>query len=144
MPSSAGSYRWTGSNISSSICTCPLTKTTGHPCRLGLKATAQCPLVRGRRYETTMALVDLHDTSPGKHQRMSTSIDDQLSLDDLGVLVGTDKNSLIGDYLRHYDEIFGHLRHVEFNLIEIGVFHGASLRLWQRYFTRARIIGIDD
>jgi DNA-binding transcriptional MerR regulator len=67
----------------------------------------------------------------------------QLSLDLLGIGEGTDKSSLAGDYLRHYEEIFSSLRHEKFNLIEIGVFHGASVRLWPRFFTAATVIGVD-
>lgn len=66
-----------------------------------------------------------------------------LSLDYMGIIEGTDKSSLIGDYLRHYERWFGPLRDVEFNLIEIGVFDGASTRMWAKFFSRAQIIGVD-
>jgi predicted O-methyltransferase YrrM len=67
----------------------------------------------------------------------------RLPLDLIGVREGTDKSSLIGDYLRFYDALFDKMRHDEFNFIEIGVFNGASARMWEQYFTRARIIGVD-
>jgi hypothetical protein len=70
-------------------------------------------------------------------------IGDELTLDLLGIAEGTDKSSLAGDYLRHYEEILSHLRYDKFNLIEIGVFHGASVRLWPKFFTAATIIGVD-
>jgi hypothetical protein len=66
-----------------------------------------------------------------------------LSLDMMGIREATDKNSLIGDYLRHYEKLFAHLRHQVFNFIEIGVFRGASARTWERFFTGANIIGVD-
>src|ERR1700712_4674222 len=66
-----------------------------------------------------------------------------LSLDVLGIREATDKNSLTGDYLRHYEKLFAHLRHQAFNFIEIGVFRGASARTWERFFTRANIVGVD-
>ena len=66
-----------------------------------------------------------------------------LSLDLIGIESGTDKASLGGDYLRHYERIFSHLRDEEFNFIEIGVFQGASVRMWERFFSRAKIIGVD-
>jgi hypothetical protein len=67
----------------------------------------------------------------------------ELSLDLMGIAEGTDKSSLIGDYLRHYEAIFSPIREEKFNLIEIGVLHGASVRLWPKFFTNARIIGVD-
>jgi hypothetical protein len=73
---------------------------------------------------------------------MDIERDDTL-LDLLGIAEGTDKSSLAGDYLRHYARLFSHLRHENFNLIEIGVFHGASVRLWPKFFTAATIVGVD-
>ena len=64
-------------------------------------------------------------------------------LDELGILRGTDKSSLNHDYLRHYERILGHLRHEPITLLEIGVFHGGSLRMWEDYFTAGRIVGVD-
>ena len=46
----------------------------------------------------------------------------------IGIREATDKSSLIGDYLRHYEKLFASLRDEEFSFIEIGVFHGASAR----------------
>jgi hypothetical protein len=64
-------------------------------------------------------------------------------LDTLGIINGTDKSSLRWDYLRQYEEVFLPWRDAEFNLIEIGVGGGGSLRTWLRFFTRATIVGID-
>jgi Methyltransferase domain len=64
-------------------------------------------------------------------------------LDIIGIREGTDKNSLTGDYLRHYERVFSDLREEEFNFIEIGVFRGASARTWERFFSRASIVGVD-
>jgi methyltransferase family protein len=66
-----------------------------------------------------------------------------LSLDAIGIVEGTDKSSLAGDYLRHYEQWLAPLRDESFNLIEIGVLGGASVRTWARFFTKAQIIGID-
>jgi tetratricopeptide (TPR) repeat protein len=65
------------------------------------------------------------------------------SLDTLGVLAATDKSSVRWDYLRQYEELFRPWRDVAFNLIEIGVAGGNSIRTWGRFFTRATIVGID-
>jgi hypothetical protein len=70
-------------------------------------------------------------------------------LDAIAMTANSDKSSLrhdwgtAWDYCRHYDELFGDLRHEPINLIEIGVAGGHSLEMWLRYFTRARIVGID-
>ncbi len=64
-------------------------------------------------------------------------------LDDIGIIRGTDKCSLNHDYLRHYERILGHLRHEPITLLEIGVFRGGSLRMWEDYMTTARIVGVD-
>ena len=66
-----------------------------------------------------------------------------LSLDLIGVSEGTDKNSLQHDYLRHYQRMFAPLQHAAIDLLEIGVAGGASARMWRRWFTRARVIGVD-
>jgi tetratricopeptide (TPR) repeat protein len=76
-------------------------------------------------------------------------LDDQTTepdLDILGVFEGTDKSSSVAlawDYLRHYQDVFAGWRHQAINLIEIGVDSGSSLNLWLKYFSRARIVGID-
>lgn len=42
-----------------------------------------------------------------------------------------------------YDEALNHLRKNDFNLLEIGVYHGESLRMWKSYFKKAMIFAID-
>jgi tetratricopeptide (TPR) repeat protein len=64
-------------------------------------------------------------------------------LDDIGILRGTDKSSLNHGYLRHYERILGHLRDQPVTLLEIGVFRGGSLRMWEDYMTAAQIVGVD-
>ncbi len=66
-----------------------------------------------------------------------------ISLDEIGILEGTNKSSLLADYLRHYDRLFSVFRNEQINLIEIGVLNGDSLRMWAKFFPNARIIGID-
>lgn len=65
------------------------------------------------------------------------------SLESLGIIAATDKSMLTGDYLHSYEPMFAPLREQEFNFIEIGVYHGASVRMWEQFFTRARIVGVD-
>jgi tetratricopeptide (TPR) repeat protein len=65
------------------------------------------------------------------------------SLDAYGLLEGTDKTTLVQDYLRHYERIFAGIRNEPIQLLEIGVAGGASLRTWARFFPEAWIVGID-
>jgi hypothetical protein len=65
------------------------------------------------------------------------------SLDDLGLSFGTDKSSWGHDYLRFYEPYFGTLRETEIRFLEIGVAGGASLRVWEEYFPKAKVIGAD-
>jgi hypothetical protein len=65
------------------------------------------------------------------------------TLNELGLRHGTDKSSEVHDYLRLYERRFGAVRDKAFVMIEVGVFHGGSLRMWGEYFPNARIVGID-
>ena len=69
--------------------------------------------------------------------------DEDTDLDGLGVLTGTDKNLFSGDYLRHYRQLFAPFRYQNICIMEIGIYEGASLSLWQRYFDKASIVGVD-
>jgi hypothetical protein len=66
-----------------------------------------------------------------------------MSLDDIGIFEGTDKTSLENDYLRHYERLLRHIREEPFQLLEIGVADGASLRTWEKFLPAATIIGVD-
>jgi len=68
---------------------------------------------------------------------------EELSLDLIGIAEGTDKHSLHHGYLRHYERLFRSFRDEPIELLEIGIAAGASLRTWRRFFSRARIIGVD-
>jgi cephalosporin hydroxylase len=65
------------------------------------------------------------------------------TLDELGIKRITDKCSLDHDYLRKYERLFSPFRDLPITLLEIGVFDGGSLKLWEDYFPRATIIGLD-
>jgi hypothetical protein len=68
---------------------------------------------------------------------------DSKELNLFGITEGTDKTFLGNDYLTHYSRLFEAMRHDDINVLEIGVWNGASLRTWRKYFTRAKIMGID-
>lgn len=70
------------------------------------------------------------------------------SLDEIGLEHGTDKASFLNgtpvhDYLRVYEEMFGHLRERPCRILEIGVRSGASLMVWEEAFPLAHIVGVD-
>jgi hypothetical protein len=66
-----------------------------------------------------------------------------LPLNAIGILCGTDKCQLGLDYLRHYERSLTRFRDLPMNLVEIGVADGASVAMWERYFRKATIVGVD-
>jgi hypothetical protein len=68
-------------------------------------------------------------------------------LDALGCKYGTTKASNTpgtkNNYLPFYEVFLAPIRYKPITLLEIGVEHGNSLRMWREYFPNARIIGID-
>ena len=56
---------------------------------------------------------------------------------------GTDKTTN-HRYEMLYPLLFESFRDLPFHLVEVGVYGGASLRLWEQYFPRARIWGLDN
>ena len=65
------------------------------------------------------------------------------TLDSLGLKYQTDKASSSHNYLVHYDELLAPMRFQQFDMLEIGVLNGASIRMWHEYFPAARIVGVD-
>ena len=54
----------------------------------------------------------------------------------------TDKNSY-HDYFKTYDKLFLKYKYEKINILEIGIWHGESLKLWRKYFPNAEIYGVD-
>ncbi len=54
----------------------------------------------------------------------------------------TDKNS-VHSYIPVYEEILAPHRENAKNVLEVGLFKGHSLRMWEQYFTLANVHGID-
>lgn len=54
----------------------------------------------------------------------------------------TDKGS-IHSYIDVYATELGKYRGTAKNVLEVGLFNGASMRMWEQYFTNAKIFGID-
>jgi hypothetical protein len=68
-----------------------------------------------------------------------------MTLDDIALSISPtgDKDSLHHDYVRHYDAIFSPLREMPIKLLEVGVEHALSIRIWLEYFPNAHIYGVD-
>lgn len=66
------------------------------------------------------------------------------SLDRLAIKHGTDKSSLEHGYTRWYEQYLAPWRDKPIKLLELGVWNGASLRMWRDYFTKGTIIGLDN
>ena len=64
-------------------------------------------------------------------------------LDKLAQKFGTDKSSRHHNYTKCYEMLFSSLRDKDINLLEIGVFRGASLKMWKSYFQNGKIYGLD-
>ncbi len=67
----------------------------------------------------------------------------ETSLDELAKKYGTDKSAERHNFMKHYERYLSHLREKPITMLEIGVLRGASLRVWERYFPMAKIIGAD-
>lgn len=65
------------------------------------------------------------------------------TLDELFLKHGTDKGSSGHNYSSYYEMMFAQYRAEPINLLEIGVYAGASVRAWKEYFPLANIFGVD-
>src|SRR4051794_33216232 len=66
-----------------------------------------------------------------------------MTLDEIGLLHGTDKASSGHGYLGHYERELSPLRDEAFTLMEIGGLNGASLRMWRDFFPHAQIVCLE-
>ena len=66
-----------------------------------------------------------------------------MSLDDLAIICGTDKSSIIHNYTPIYENHFNAIQNKELRLLEIGIDKGTSLQMWHKYFINGKIFGID-
>lgn len=65
------------------------------------------------------------------------------ALDELSIKYPTDKNYKTHNYFRYYDKYFSSMREQTKCLLEIGVYNGNSLKIWNEYFENSFIVGID-
>jgi 23S rRNA U2552 (ribose-2'-O)-methylase RlmE/FtsJ len=64
-------------------------------------------------------------------------------LNDLGLKYGTDKSSSRHGYLDIFEKYLAPIKNEEIKILEIGIFNGASLRMWEEYFKNGKIYAID-
>lgn len=55
---------------------------------------------------------------------------------------GGDKGT-VHSYIGVYESILAPYRDTAHSMLEIGVFHGESLRMWEQYFSSAKVVGVD-
>lgn len=67
----------------------------------------------------------------------------ETSLEKLGRREVTDKSYYVHNYLSKYEHFLKKFKDESFTLLELGVFDGASERMWRDYFPKAQIIGVD-
>lgn len=68
---------------------------------------------------------------------------DYTHLNAIGEKYGTDKNSKYHNYLNKYEFFLEKFRDKSITVLELGVFHAASLRTWKEYFALGQIVGVD-
>jgi hypothetical protein len=66
-----------------------------------------------------------------------------MTLNELATKYKTDKGPGEHDYTSRYSMYLESFRELEFNLLEIGVCDGASVKMWKEYFPKATIVAID-
>jgi hypothetical protein len=59
------------------------------------------------------------------------------NLNELAGKYGTDKSS--HGFIGKYEELFQSFKNDELNFLEIGVFMGSSIKMWDEYFTNGKI-----
>jgi len=70
-------------------------------------------------------------------------MENNLSLDEIGLRYNTDKSSDFHNYLDLYDKTLESIRYKNNNILEIGILNGDSLFMFGEYFTRSRIFAFD-
>jgi demethylmacrocin O-methyltransferase len=91
-----------------------------------------------------------HQTMSVVHAVLAAAAASEEDVASLSVRLGTDKWGAFNWYARHYDTHLARRRGEPVRLLEIGIggyddpdAGGASLRMWQRYFHRGLVYGLD-
>jgi hypothetical protein len=65
-------------------------------------------------------------------------------LDELAIRYDTDKSSKGHNYTETYFKLFEDKRNEYGAIMEAGIWHGASLKMWKDYFSKSLIFGFDN
>lgn len=65
-----------------------------------------------------------------------------MNLHEIGIKYGTDK-AYFHEFTKVYEDIFLEHRHKKLKFLEVGIWVGSSLIMWEEYFTNALIYGAD-
>lgn len=57
--------------------------------------------------------------------------------------LGWGDKGTVHSYIEVYEELFAPHRHTVGNVLEIGILNGSSLLMWEQYFAKASVIGMD-
>jgi SAM-dependent methyltransferase len=63
-------------------------------------------------------------------------------LSDIISALDSDKAQSAG-FLDNYERHMGHLRDKNVKILELGVYHGGSLLMWEQYFAKGLVVGLD-
>ena len=83
------------------------------------------------------------ETELVSYSRSTGYFSDNTILQSIGEEEGTDKSSVGHNYCNKYEFFLNKYKDSEITFVELGVFHGASIKMWRRFFSKAKIIGID-
>lgn len=64
-------------------------------------------------------------------------------LNEIGIKYNTDKCSNYHSYLDKYEFFIRRWKNEPIIILELGVFKGGSIKMWEAYFTKAKIYGVD-
>lgn len=74
---------------------------------------------------------------------MKTNPEAYRHLDDIALKTGTDKGSNFHDYMEAYSQHFDAIKDEPIKFLEIGIYEGSSVKLWEEYFKNAELHFID-
>ena len=115
---------------------------------LALNPTNQNEVMKNIRANGTLNLNNIMAYREGERIVCRNTIcegyfSDYRDLDNIGKHFNTDKNSDYHHYLNKYDFFLSKFRDKEMNVLELGVYKGASIAMWEKYFPKAIIYGVD-
>lgn len=75
--------------------------------------------------------------------RISGYFSSEKKLQVIGAAENTDKAGSHHNYLNKYEFFLNKFKEEEFTFVELGVFRGGSIKMWRKFFSKAKVIGVD-